>query len=109
MYQIGHSNDHIRNTNKSFLSDSTTTQTKSTPHALCILSPTKLAPWGRVMFEKLTVTQPVMKFLAFYWNRFLQCTLFQPISQTSILILSSHLSVGLLSEQFPSGIDIKFL
>jgi hypothetical protein len=80
-----------------------------------------LTPWSRVLLEKLTVTQLVKKFPAFYGTRrfitvfttvchwppsrarWLQSTPSHPISLRSILILSSHLRLGLLNGRFHSG------
>jgi hypothetical protein len=43
------------------------------------------------------------------WARWLQSTLSKPISPRSILILSSHLRIRILSGLFPSGFPIKLL
>jgi hypothetical protein len=80
-----------------------------------------LIPRNPVLLEKLTVTQPVKKFPTFYrtprfitvFNRTRHCSVScatciqsspsHPISLRSILILFSHLLVGLPSGLFPSG------
>ena len=79
-----------------------------------------LSPWSRVLLEKLTGFQLVKKFPAFHWTRrFITAfksapylSLFwassihsvppHPTSWRSILILYSHLSLGLRSGLFPS-------
>jgi hypothetical protein len=71
-------------------------------------------PWSRVLFEKLTGSQLVEKFPAFYgtrrlitaftnarhlplsWDRPIQSVLPHPTSWRSILIVSSHLRMGKL-------------
>ena len=76
-----------------------------------------LTPWSRVLLEKLTGLQLVKKFPAFYetrrlitaltsarhlslsWASSIQSTHPHPTSRRSILILSSHLRLGL-----PSGL-----
>ena len=83
-----------------------------------------LTPCSRVLLEKITGFQ-LKKFLAFYgtwrfmttvtsarhlslfWASLIQSTPPYPISQKSILILSSHLSLGLPSYLFPSGFPTK--
>ena len=85
-----------------------------------------LTPWSRVL-EKLTGLQLVKKFPAFYgtrrfittftsdrhlslsWASLIQSMPPHPTSWRSILILSSHLSLGLPSGLFPSGFPIKTL
>jgi hypothetical protein len=80
-----------------------------------------LTPWSRVLFEKLTGFQLVKKFPAFYgtrmfitvftsarhlflsWATSIQSIPPHPTSWRSILILSSHLRLGLPSGLFPSG------
>ena len=80
-----------------------------------------LTPWCRVLLEKLTGLQLVKKFPTFYgtrkfitaltsvrhlslsWASPIQSTYPHPTSWRSILILSTHLRLGLLSGLFPSG------
>ena len=80
-----------------------------------------LTPWCRVLLEKLTGLQLVKKFPAFYGTRKfitaltsvrhlslscaspIQSTYPHPTSWRSILILSTHLPLGLPSGLFPSG------
>ena len=86
-----------------------------------------LTPWCRVVLEKLTGLQLVKKFPAFYGTRrfitaltsvrhlSLSCaspipsTYPHPTSWRSILILSTHLRLGLPTGLFPSGFPIKTL
>jgi len=78
-----------------------------------------LTPWCRVLLEKLTGLQLVKKFPAFYgtrrfitaltnlhhlslsWTSPIQSIYPHPTSWRSILILSTHLRLGLLSGLFP--------
>ena len=86
-----------------------------------------LTPWSRVRLEKPTGSQLVKKFPAFYgtrrfitaftsarhlslfWARSIRPLPPHPTSWRSILVLSSHLSVGLPSGLFPSGFPTKLL
>jgi hypothetical protein len=87
----------------------------------------QLTPWRRVLMKKLTVTQLVKKFPAFYgtrriinvftrachWSlsspRWIQWTPSDPIYVASIIILSSHLHIGLPSGLSPLGFPTKIL
>jgi len=86
-----------------------------------------LTPWSRVLLDKLTGFQLVKKFLVFYgtrrfitaftsarhlslsWASSIQSILPYPTSWRSILILSSHLSLGLPNGLFPLGFPTKTL
>src|SRR5215510_13249971 len=86
-----------------------------------------LTPWCRDLLEKLTGLQLVKKFPAFYgtrrfitaltsvrhqslsWASPIQSTYPHPTSWRSILILSTHLRLGLPSGLFPSGFPTNTL
>ena len=86
-----------------------------------------LSPWSRVLLEKLTGSQLVEKFLAFYetrnfitafkssrhlsllWARSIQSIPPHPTSWRSILLLSSYLCLGLPYDVFPSDFLTKTL
>ena len=86
-----------------------------------------LTPWCRVLPEKLTGLQLVKKFPAFHgtrrfitalisvrhlslsWASPIQSTYPHPTSGRSILILSTHLRLGLPSGLLPSGFPTKTL
>ena len=86
-----------------------------------------LTPWCRVLLEKLTGLQLVKKFPAFHgtrkfiaaltsirhlslsWSSPIQSIYPHPTSWRSIIILSTHLRLGLPSGLFPSGFPTKTL
>ena len=86
-----------------------------------------LTPWCRVLLEKLTGLQLVKKFPAIHgtrrfitvltsvrhlslsWANPIQSTFLHPTSWRSILILSTHLRLGLPSGLLPSGFPTNTL
>ena len=86
-----------------------------------------LTPWSRVLLEKLASLQLVKKFPAFYgtrrlltaltsvrhlslsWASPIQSSYPNPTSWRSVLILSSHLRLGLPGGLFPSGFPTSTL
>ena len=86
-----------------------------------------LTPWCRVLLQKLNGLQPVKKFPAFHgtrrfitaptsvrhlslsWASPIQSIYPHPTSWRSILILSTHLRLGLASGLLPSGFPTKTL
>ena len=94
---------------------------------LLLLTYSLLTPWCRVLLEKLTGLQLVKKFPAFHgtrrfitaltsvrhlslsWARPIQSIYPHPTSWKSVLILSTHLRLGLPSGLFPSDYPTKTL
>ena len=86
-----------------------------------------LTPWSGILLEKLTGSQLVKKFPVFYgtrksittftsarhlslsWATLIQSMPPHPISWRSVLIVSSHLCLGLPSGFFPSGFPSNIL
>jgi len=91
------------------------------------MTKSKVTSWRGTILDKLTVTQPVKKFPAFYatrrfitvltrtrhwspaWIRSIQSTPLHAISPRSFLILSSYLRLGLQSRRLPSSFLTKIL
>jgi hypothetical protein len=96
-------------------------------YSLTYLLTYSLTPYSTVLLEKLTGLQLVKKFPAFYgtrkfitaftsarhlslsWTRSIQSTPLHFTFWRSILLLSSHLRLGFLSNLFPSGFPTKTL
>jgi len=71
-------------------------------------------PWSRVLLEKLTGSHLIKKFPVFYGTRrfitvFTTARHLSLLWARSILILSSHLLLGISSDPFPSGFPTKTL
>jgi hypothetical protein len=116
--------DHIRSVGAADTSTTTTT-TAVTITTTTAANTYLLTPWSRVLLEKLTGLQLVKKFPAFYgirkfitaltsarhlslsWASSIQSTHPHLTSQRSILILSSHLRLGLPSGLLSSDVPTK--
>ena len=103
----------IRNTQQDGVTLKIVAKPKNAALSICILT-YLLTPWCRVLLEKLTGLQLVKKFPAFHGTRRfitaltsvrypIQSIYPHPTSWRSILILSTHLRLGLPSGLLPSG------